>query len=94
MADPTGTLVDRLRDAVGWVERQDTPAPDWDGLLAEAADEIERLRGTSSFEAAYLAGQKALIGMLRVWLTQQDVTTVDQPHTVSHREYRPDADGP
>lgn len=57
-------------------------------------DEIERLRGTSSFEAAYLAGQKALIGMLRVWLTQQDVTTVDQPHTVSHREYRPDADGP
>lgn len=37
-------LTDRLRDAAGWVERQNTPAPDWDALLAEAADEIERLR--------------------------------------------------
>lgn len=38
----TPGLVDRLRSAAGWVERQDTPAPDWDGLLTEAADALER----------------------------------------------------
>lgn len=34
-------LVGELRDAVGWVERQDGPAPDWDVLLDVAADRIE-----------------------------------------------------
>lgn len=38
------TLVDCLRAAAGWVDHQTDPAPDWDALLTEAADEIERLR--------------------------------------------------
>lgn len=33
----------RLRDAADWVHHQDMPAPDWDALLAEAADAIDDL---------------------------------------------------
>lgn len=35
-------IVERLRTAAGWAWNQDGPAPDWDDLLAQAADEIER----------------------------------------------------
>lgn len=41
---PEPYLTHRLRDAAEWVEHQEEPAPDWDGLLREAADEIESLR--------------------------------------------------
>jgi hypothetical protein len=38
-------LVERLREAADWATGpQDEPAPDWDALLREAADEIERLK--------------------------------------------------
>jgi hypothetical protein len=42
--DGTTDLIAELRDAAGWVDHQMDPAPDWDGLLATAADEIEALR--------------------------------------------------
>jgi hypothetical protein len=39
MSEPT--LIERLRDAAGWVDHQMDPAPDWDGLLTEAAEALE-----------------------------------------------------
>jgi len=38
--DAMSDLVDRLRAASIWSQRQDEPAPDWDALLAEAADRL------------------------------------------------------
>lgn len=42
--DAMSDIVERLRAASTWSKRQDSPAPDWDALLAEAADRIERDR--------------------------------------------------
>ncbi len=37
------SFAERCRKASIWSDAQDMPAPDWDGLLAQAADVIEKL---------------------------------------------------
>lgn len=57
-------IIPRLRSAATWVDHQATPAPPWDELLAEAADEIEQLRREAVGHNARLTTQAGTIRRL------------------------------
>jgi predicted nucleic acid-binding Zn-ribbon protein len=48
------SLEQQLRAAAGWTEHQSDPAPDWDGLLVQAADRIRSLEA----RLAYVTGER------------------------------------
>jgi hypothetical protein len=52
LADYHKALIVRLRQAAEWVEHQSEPAPDWDGLLKEAATAISMLEALRLLQVA------------------------------------------
>lgn len=55
-----------LRNAAQWSEHQSDPAPDWDRLLSEAADDIDALRERIKQDAEWMDDEEGVLEPLSV----------------------------